>query len=161
MRFHREHRLKVTAMTPLDIMELVGELRPGDVAECMALNRSPRQALEEATKGPGSYACGVRVGNGYGTIGAFGVSGLAIWSLWSPLKKHESREIFERTPSFVRHLVQYSGAPTLTNIVLSTNKPALLYLRHSGCFDVQPEPFDFNGHSFYSFRTKPLEELPA
>lgn len=84
-------------------------------------------------------------------VGVFGFTHFGIvWSFWSNLTRAQSREILARTPEYVAAMVQRSGNDRLYNVVMTSNRHAVRWLRASGCFDMGS---DTDGRIHFS--TKP------
>jgi len=93
-------------------------------------------------------------------LGAYGYTDEGtIWSLWAELSREESMAVLAHTPLWVRTLLHESGREWLYNWVSLANRPAIAWLKMSGCFDVSDRIVTFSGISAHYFRTKPKEVL--
>lgn len=154
--------LVTQGLTKDDARRLAGRLRPSDVRECHALGFSPLMALEHSIAAPGRRVWVVVDSDDGALVGAYGFANLSIWSLWTELSLRDAKEVLRRTPEMVRECLAQSGADELSNVVHVLNEPALKYLDHSLCFNVNRDTvIDMAGENFYGFVTKPLAELPA
>lgn len=136
-------------------LALAPRISEGDTQECLAVGRTPLQALAGGTLSGQAFAA-IRSGT-HEPVGAFGfTSWRTIWSLWGEMTLGERRQVLRETREWARDLVRLSGFPVLHNWVPAGSPQTVRWLEASGAFALEPTAA---AEPFIRFETLPLDVL--
>ena len=170
--------LQARYLTLADADLLSTRLRNGDRNECLALGYHPLTALGFAAFKfyIGAARCDLSAARAMAVtsslrqeisgapylVGAFGWDHQSVWSVWAPLSKAEGRSLMLETPRWCKWMSSTALLKPLWNIVMASNRPAIKWLEHSGCFTIdRSTPQVHGGQAFWPFVMKPIEEMPS
>lgn len=142
-------------LSAMDVEALALQLCDTDRLECHIAGVDPLEALRRGRVG--GYCVGVKRKDTGTPVGAYGVVGCVVWSLWAPLSPSERELVRAAAPRVITGLVRHHGP--LRNHVPCASKASILWLLKTGCFDVDTEPHIYNEAPFLHFYTKPLDRL--
>lgn len=156
--------------------ELAADMRSSDIEEIAAQGHTVEQALNvvlDIVQGTPSAPAGkvwavysprkdfrCRGVFGY-TRPPFHMLNAVGFSLWAPLSFRESRQVIRETKKWTLKVLAEARVLHLFNTISAANRPALGWLKLSGCFDVLEDVTisGANGECLYPFKTKPVHKL--
>lgn len=149
--------VRIVEARPVHVNRIANRMREIDAQECIAMGRSPKQALRSClAQSLHSWTATVdnRPEAMFGVIVRSALGGEAIpWFLGTDEVYRHGRELLMWGPGIISRMVDSSM--TLSNLVSSDNTKAIRLLKRWG-FDVGAEEMEIGGVMFRKFVKEPV-----